>query len=314
MVSLIINSSLSLFYSHDNLILENINRKYMIEFPRFEKKFIEDIYKVVLHNIKRENNYNKFVFSYGSTKFLNISPLFIESGIWKMNTKKKYYGNEWKSIKNFVEEQINQSNIPVREISRIIDTYFPDLIYIREAVIVLEDRVLWENLCDKEELTEEFKEWVNIKDNSSVWCQFRKKNWIQLDWFFPEYGLDLEHDGTKWHNRTCDNVRDQYIKEKYNNIRIERIIDFKNNSNNKKLELKNILSSLKNKLEKPIIFDFTDYVVKSFINSFITELTLINLWHYKKGVNFDELKDKINKYSCNYDDLLKLITLFKESV
>lgn len=287
----------------------------MIEFPRFEKKFIDDIYKVVLHNIKRENNYNKFVFSYGSTKFLNISPLFIESGIWKLNTKKKYYGKEWKSIKDFVEEQINQSNIPVREMCRIIDTDFPDLIYIREAVIILEDRNLWEKLCDNEELTEEFREWINKKEENSLrWCQFRKQQWIQLDWFFPEYGLDLEHDGTLFHNRVCDNVRDQYIKEKYNNIRIERISDFKNNSDNKKLELKNILSSLKIKLEKPIIFDFTDYVVKSFIDSFIIELTIINIWHYKKEVDFDELKNKINKYSCNYDDLLKLIPIFKECV
>ena len=274
----------------------------MIEFPRFEKKFIEDIYKAVLHNIKRENNYNKFVFSYGSTKFLNISPLFIESGIWKINTKKKYYGKDWKSIKEFREEQINQSNKPVQEICRLIDTYFSDLIYIREAVIILEDRELWNRLCDKEELTEEFVE-----------CKFRNKQWIQLDWFFPEYGLDLEHDGTLWHNRVCDNVRDEYIKEKFSEIKIKRLVDFKDNSKKDLLNLKTILSSLRDKLESPIIFDYTDYVVKSFIDSYITELTLINIWHYKKGLNFDELDNKISTY-FNYEVMKNLVSILKECV
>jgi len=291
----------------------------MIEFPRFEKKFIEDIYKVVLYNIKRENNYNKFVFSYGSTKFLNISPLFIESGIWKIDTKKKYYGKEWKSIKEFREEQINQSNKPVQEICRLIDTYFPSLVYIREAIIIIEDKELWDKLCDKEELTEEFIKWVNIKNNSIEWCRFRNKQWIQLDWFFPEYGLDLEHDGTFWHNRVCDNVRDEYIKEKYSKIKIERLVNFKDNNKKDLLNLKNILSRLK-RLNEPIIFNFTDYVVKSFIESHITELTLINTFCYKgivKGVNFNNFLDIISKLSyCkkNYEELEKLIPIFKECV
>lgn len=285
----------------------------MIEFPRFEKRFIEDIYKVILYNITRENKYNKFVFSYGSTKFLNISPLFIESGIWKIETKKKYYGKEWKSIKDFVDDQIKQSNKPVKEICRLIDIYFPELVYFREAVIVIEDRELWERLCDNEELTEEYVEWVNKSNNDKKWCQFRLKQWIQLDWFFPEYGLNLEHDGTLWHNRICDNVRDKYIKEKYNNIRIERIIDFKENSKKSIKKLSAILISLKDKLDNPIIFDYTDYVVKSFINSYITELTLINIWHYKKNVSFD---DMINKYNLGdkYSNLLQLITTFKNCV
>ena len=286
----------------------------MIEFPRFEEKFIEDIYKVVLHNIKRENNYNKFVFSYGSTKFLNISPLFIESGVWKLNTKKRYYGEEYKSIKEFRNDQINKSNKPVESICRLIDTYFSNLIYFREAVVILDDRELWDILCDREELTEGFGDWINKKNNDYEWCKFRKKQWIQLDWFFPEYGLDLEHDGTRWHNRFCDNVRDSYIKEKYKNIKIERLVDFKNNSKKDLTNLKNILSSLKIKLEKPIIFDFTDYVVKSFIESYIMELTQINIWHYKKGIDFDELKNKVSICSCNYEDLLQLISIFKECV
>ena len=129
----------------------------------------------------------------------------------------------------------------------------------------------------------------------------------------PEYGLNLEHDGTLWHNKICDNVRDEYIKEKFSEIKIKRLVDFKDNSKKDLLNLKTILSSLRDKLESPIIFDYTDYVVKSFIDSYITELTLINIWHYKKGLNFDELDNKISTY-FNYEVMKNLVSILKECV
>lgn len=240
----------------------------------------KDAFSVIINGIHRENNFNNFIFSYGPGKkdYIFTAPMMIEGYT--------------KSIRYYREKDLNSNNHAVKKIMEVIRTY-PTLINVRETVILL-DICKWKKLCEDKGITDKFIEEtrkIHGDDIANEYTKFKNKKHIRLDWWFPDYYVNLEHDGTKYHNPTRDMVRDEYLRSIIPDIQIKRVKDY---TDKKIINLKIILEDMiKQPKKPPLIFRYENYIYQHYLNIHSNALRILDFWHYKKNIPYGEIYNTI---------------------
>lgn len=230
--------------------------------------------------------YNLFFIIYGKGKdgFFNILPRSIkktkdDSVIDESNTDLppinldtgKFMGNPvcW-DLAKWRKDQLTKPNKAARGVGNIL--YDLDLKTLKEKSYTVNKKV-WKEIYKKVKNSKEFKiasENIDHPYHESTvkFSECYNKGWISLDFFCYEYGINIEHDGSGYHDHFKDVVRDSYLKDYENIHQIYRIVDYtKKQELSVKNRIKNLVSKSKYQKPKPNpnILTVINYTVKQFI-------------------------------------------------
>ena len=208
----------------------------------------------------KENRYNEFEFSYTyRSGVVYVFPLYIE----------KLDGTMGKSIKLHRESELIKSK------SQVV-VKLENFCYYRGYRYVFDREVLvwlikekWLEVCKRFGLEDTPESIMRICYDYPTKCRndvenILHKRYIMLDLFDPIRGINIEHDGSKYHEKDDigDKIRDEYLKEIYPNIIIKRIRDFDEGSYIKTNDFSKFLLTHENRiLNTPLIFNFSDRIV-----------------------------------------------------
>lgn len=272
-----------------NSDLEDLFRLFVLSTP--DARLIGD----------KENRYNNYSFSYtGQSGEVYLFPQRIQyddgSG-WGKGT-----------IKHFREHTLLKSNGQINSMEKFIRQEFPHFKFDKEVLVWIHNRKLWRRICKKYGL-EDTEESIGKlcykyqKVPAEEFIKFLRKRYLSLDEYDPFYHLNLEHDGSGWHEvEIFDLIRDEFLRTSYPSLKIERIEAF-DNSQDKQNEVRIILGKYKDPLTFPLVFRFEDEIVEQQLND-------------KKDV-LDYIMNYMNSNSdifCCLDDVLYLMSKWVEGI
>lgn len=163
----------------------------------------------------------------------------------------------------------------------ILKHFYPNIKFDREIPLVIEDRRLWDSLCNK----------YNVDPDKT------KRTFFMVDYIFPYQNLIVEVD-SRLHNIDYDKARDDYIKSVWG-FNILRLYEF---GREELGTIKNIecfekyisIGSINNNI------DYADLLVKKFINNNSSLVPTLN-W-FEKYIEDNNIKEN---FSIKVDQLSK---------
>ena len=181
--------------------------------------------------------------------------------------------------------------------SDILDKIKPEKSFTREYVIPVDikqyrlylQRTLGLN-------SERIKQYKSLKSSSGKSNRLVKewyKTYFLLDAYFPDYSIDIEIDGSRYHYQDIDRARDDYIKEIYG-IETFRFINY----GNRKTDYTRLSKIFKNLIPRPKRndIDISDWVLKYFMHeSIVRRQSFFVFWRI-----IDDLIKKFGDKFINY--------------
>ena len=243
-----------------NKELERLVRNYFIVTP--DNRLIGD----------KENRFNDYMFSYtGRSGKIYTSPRKIR---WPSGKSDR---------RDMLDDRISalgKKNKPIDEIESFNRGYGYEFTFDHE-VIILNKHDKWIELLAKHGLTystipifeDKYKK-KNLK--KGFFKNALDKRSFRLDLYDPIRHLNIEHDGEWCHIPELDEARDEFLLSEYPDLHIERIVDYKDTSEDRK-KLKEIFDTYYTPLyENPLVFRYDSWVIEQQLKENSDDLLFIS--------------------------------------
>ena len=253
--------------------------------------------------------YNDKIFSYGDYNIYISKYIFKSKKIIK-DKKKKINDINVRDLRNC---ELKKNNKCVKSIVQdIYGVFNHGLLFEKEVVVLIEDREFYLKCCKK--IVDLLDSGTLTKSEREECLKHLNKTHFRLDLYNPDYGINIEHDGSKYHekeiNKLFDESRDLYLKTIYPNMIIIRVLDYmiyiKSTKEyyvdvSKKDELISNLTEITNesKLSKPMLMDFGNEIFIEFFKMYLIPLKRISE-KLNSGYTIEEL------INLNDEDLLSI--------
>ena len=237
---------------------------------------------------EQENRYNQHCFSYtGDSKIVHVFPFYIM----------KFDGSSMgKSIKLHRESELtnikSQTTVKLRNFCYCRGYRYR---FDREVLVWI-IRSKWLDVCKKFGLEDTPESIMRACYDYPNKCRndverILHKRYIMLDLLDPIRGVNIEHDGSKYHDKDDigDKIRDEYLREVYPELIIKRVRDFDENSATKISDFSEFLFRNENRiLDHPMSFDFSEQVLDRELCHHQVELKMI-LENLKTGKQLNQI-------------------------
>ena len=248
---------------------------------------------------EKENRFNSYEFSYTGP-----------SGVVYTFFRKMDYPNDKRCDRDIMKDRadalVSEYKEPIKWIEEFNIWWGYEFKLDREIIIpIVYDK--WVKILKKHGISyetipileEKYKKIV--RDKKDYFQRIITKRYFRLDFFDPYRHLNIEHDGSAFHIPEVDAARDEYLKSIYPSLKIERIMDFKNTSQEKVKELKNIFDKyLDKKQETPLEIRFDSLVIEQQLLKQQDELNFI-IEKLKHGYTLEtitsNLAAELNRYA-----------------
>ena len=209
--------------------------------------------------------YNDKIFSYGDYNTFITKHRYITGKVIK-NKNKKINTINVRDLRK--DGLIRGDNKSTRAIINDINVEFNNQLHFEKEVVVPVDHEIMQNLA------QDIINLINSGELSSkeeeIYRKFINKSHFRLDYYNSEYGINIEHDGSTYHIKQLDEIRDKYLKIIFPNIIIIRVIDYMKYDKKKNYivdikEKEKLMTRLKEivskpKLPQPLLIDFREEI------------------------------------------------------
>lgn len=239
----------------------------------------------------KENRYNAWIFSYTGP-----------SGLVYSSPRKKRWPSGKQDKRDLMNDRHNalqkEYTKPLKEIENFNLGYGYEFCFDREVIVLIENTKKWQEVLEKYGLTyssiPKFEEkYKSLRLKKNYFRSVLDKRYFRLDLYDPYRHLNLEHDGSKFHISEIDKARDEYLKTLYPDLCIERILDYDERKLDKKLELKAIFDSRKNRVyQSPLVFRYSRWVIGQQLQEYESDLMYISEC-LKEGCRLENIKNDL---------------------
>lgn len=209
--------------------------------------------------------YNDKIFSYGDYNTFITKHHYITGKVIK-NKNKKINTINVRDLRK--DGLIRGDNKSTRAIINDINVEFNNQLHFEKEVVVPVNREIMQDLA------QDIINLINSGELSSkeeeIYRKFINKSHFRLDYYNSEYGINIEHDGSTYHIKQLDEIRDKYLKIIFPNIIIIRVIDYMKYDSKKNYivdikEKDKLIAGLKEivskpKLPQPLLIDFREEI------------------------------------------------------
>lgn len=240
--------------------------------------------------------YNDKAFSYGDYDIYVTKAYYKSTKIIK-DKNKKINNIDTRDLRNdWLKKEKN--NKCINAIMNDINAEFNYQLQFDREVVVHIDQDIFLGLC--QEVIDLINSGILTENEKKIYTKFINKSHFRLDFFNSKYGINIEHDGSTYHIELLDNIRDKYLKIKFPNIIIIRVVDYMKYSNkqysvdiNERYKLITRLRDITNrhKLAQPLLIDFRDTVFIEYFKKYFLTLKHIS--------------DKLNSGYNTIEDLIR---------